>query len=208
MSTYKKKKYSDILIVFAVCISLIVCFVAEGFAAADKVKSDCLRLHILACSDSEKDQEVKLKVRDAVLEWGSDIFSGSLSCEEAQTKLIENREEIQAVANEVLRENGFLYEAVLSIEKEFFETRQYGDISLPAGYYTACKIVLGEGNGHNWWCVMFPPMCLKAASDNTYDDVYTVFGKDGGDLVTGKGGYKIRFRIVEIVENFINDIRN
>lgn len=208
MRTYQNEKYGNIITVFVVSLSLIICFIAEGFAAAGNVKNDCLRLHILACSDSVEDQEVKLKVRDAVLECSEELFSGSASAEDACKKITENKDIIEDTADKVLKDNGFSYKAQLRIEKEYFETRQYGDVTLPAGEYTACKIILGEGKGHNWWCVMFPPICLPAAADNSEEDVYAVFGKNGGDLVTGKSGYKIKFKIVEIVEELIESAKN
>ncbi len=208
MGTYKNEKYGNLITVFVVSLSFIICFIAEGFAAAEDVQSDCLRLHILAHSDSSEDQEVKLKVRDAVLECTKELFSDSISAEEACKRLTENKDTIEAAADSVLKENGFLYKSRLTVEKEYFETRAYGEVTLPAGEYTACKIILGEGNGHNWWCVMFPNICLPAATEKTEEDVYAVFGKNGGDLVTGKSGYKIKFKIVEIVEEFINSAKN
>lgn len=201
---YLLKKYSGFVTSLAISLSLVVCFVAEGFCAADNVRNECLRLHILASSDSEEDQRVKLLVRDEVLKFTEALFSESTSSDEACRKIREHTEEIEAVADRVLSENGFTYKARLNIENEYFDTRQYDNVTLPAGEYTACKIILGEGKGHNWWCVMFPGICLPAATESTYEDVYAVFGQNGGDLVTGKQGYKIRFRIVEVFEQLIN----
>ncbi len=200
------KTYWDTLAAFALIIAIIVLNVSDGFAAAGSVRSECLRLHILAASDSYEDQSVKLLVRDRLLETGAEIFSGAVSAAEAAEKIMENRELLIAAANGVLQENGFSYTADIIIEEEYFETRQYEDVKLPAGVYLACKVVLGEGKGQNWWCVMFPPLCLPAATKKNTEEVYAIFGEDGGALVTGKSGYKIKFRIVELAEEIIRSI--
>lgn len=202
------KKYNSMAAVLFVGITFIACFVAEGFFAADRVSDECLRLHILASSDSDEDQQVKIMVRDEVLKFSRKLFSESTSAEEAVKGIEEHKSEIEAVADNVLRSNGFQYGARLLIEKEYFETRQYDNVFLPAGEYTACKIILGEGQGHNWWCVMFPGICLPAAAKDSNEDVYAVFGQNGGDLVTKKEGYKIRFKIVEAFQELINRNRD
>lgn len=204
---YRIEKHSNLIMIFVLAISLIFCSLADGFAAAASVKNGCLRLHILASSDSAEDQNVKLLVRDALLEAGADIFSGNTTCEEAIRMIEANKEKLEAVADSVLKANGMDYTADISIAEEYFETRQYDGIKLPAGTYKACKVVLGKGEGHNWWCIMFPPLCLPAAIKKD-EDIYTVFGEDGARLVTEEGGYVIKFRIVEIVEEIIDSIKN
>ena len=186
MRTYKDEKLNTLLLLFCVAVSFIMIFICDGFAAADTVREECLRLHVLANTDSEEDQSVKLKVRDAILEETGDMFLSCTTASDAVSKTSEYKEEIEAVAEKVLYEN----------------------ISLPAGNYTALKVVLGEGDGHNWWCVMFPPLCLPAVSESRDDSVYGVFGEKAGNLVTGKSGYKVKFRIVEIVENIIEALKS
>ncbi len=208
MKTYKNEKNGTILLMLCVVVSFIVIFVSDGFAAADTVREECLRLHVLADTDSEADQSVKLQVRDEILEETGELFRSCLTAGEAVSKASERKEEIEAVAERVLRENGFDYGADVFIEEEYFGTRQYEGVSLPAGNYTALKVILGEGEGHNWWCVMFPPLCLPAVTGKPEDSVYGVFGENGGNLVTGKSGYKVKFRIVEIVENIIEAIKS
>lgn len=208
MRTYKNEKISMLLLLFSVVLSFMMIFVADGFRAADTVREECLRLHVLADSDSEADQAVKLRVRDAILEETKDIFVSCSSADEAVIKATEKKEEIRQTAERVLRENGFNYGAEVFIEEEYFGTRQYENVSLPAGNYTALRVILGEGEGHNWWCVMFPPLCLPAVTQRNDDSVYDVFGENGGALVTGKSGYKVKFRIVEIVENIIESLKS
>lgn len=201
------KQYGNLILSLVLLTAVTLLSLTEGFITADTVREECLRLHILAASDSKEDQDVKLLVRDAVLKAGADIFSGSVSSDEAMEKISENKAFLEETANRVLRENGFSYKAHLTMEKEYFETRQYEDVRLPAGEYNACKITLGDGDGQNWWCVMFPPLCLPAVTKNNEAEVYAVFGENGGNLVTEKNGYKIKFRIVEIINEFIEDLR-
>lgn len=208
MKLFDREKFYCVVLSFVLMTSLIVLTASEGFAAAAAVQNECLRLHVLANSDSDADQAVKLIVRDALLEKTGDAFSVCASADEAADYVIANKESLEALAENVLSENGFDYKAQIYVETEYFSTRQYDDVTLPAGSYNAVRVILGEGEGHNWWCVMFPPLCLPAVTKNTDDSVYSVFGENGGDLVTGKSGYKIKFRIVEIVEEIIEAIKS
>ena len=208
MRTFKDEKISILLLLFCVMLSFMIIFIAEGFDAAYAVREECLRLHVIADTDSEADQAVKLRVRDAILAETGDVFASCRSADEAVIKAAEMKDEIKEIAEGVLRENGFGYGAEIFIEEEYFGTRQYENVSLPAGNYTALRVVLGEGGGQNWWCVMFPPLCLPAVTANNEESVYGVFGENGGDLVTGKSGYKVKFRIVEIVEGIIEALKS
>ncbi len=208
MRIYKNEKISLLLLLLCVTLSFMMVFVSEGFNAAHTVREESLRLHVLADTDSEADQTVKLKVKDAILEETGDLFISCASASEAVNRVLEKKEEIKEIAENVLRENGFDYGAEVLVEEEYFGTRQYENVSLPAGNYTALRVVLGKGEGHNWWCVMFPPLCLPAVTERNEDSVYGVFGENGGDLVTGKSGYKVKFRIVEIVESIIESIKS
>lgn len=200
MKKNNTRTYRDIIAALLTVLSFIAISVCDGFAAAGNVRNECLRLHILAASDSEADQNVKLLVRDRLLETGADIFSASTDSREAAEKIEKNKDVLIAAANAVLEENGCSYTADIIIEEEYFETREYGDIRLPAGVYKACKVILGDGEGHNWWCVMFPPLCLPAAVKRDGDELYAVFSEEGTDLITGKSGYKIKFKIVEVFQ--------
>lgn len=208
MRTYKDEKNNTLFLLLCIMLSFLMIFVSDGFLAADSVRDECLRLHVLASSDSVADQSVKLMVRDAILEETGDLFTSCTSAYEATQKISERTEEIKQISERVLRNNGFNYGVQVLIGEEYFGTRQYESVSLPAGNYTALKVVLGEGEGQNWWCVMFPPLCLPAVTEKNDDSVYGVFGENGGDLVTGKSGYKVKFRIVEIVENIIEAIKS
>ena len=163
-----------------------------------EVRENVLRLHVIANSDSGADQSVKLKVRDAVLENGSGIFDGSVTVDNAIEKLSPRTGELERTADRVLAENGAAYKARVEIGDEYFSTRTYEDVTLPAGRYTAVRVILGEGKGKNWWCVMFPPLCLPAAEKQTELDA--VLSEDGVRLVKSNPKYEIRFKAVEIFE--------
>ena len=189
------------------CAALICSAVTQYFIQCREVREDVLRLHVIAASDSEEDQAVKLQVRDAILREGAAIFDGSVTAQEAEQRLTPFLHRLEATANRVLREQGFTYSAAAALANEYFDVRTYENVTLPAGRYQALKIVLGEGKGKNWWCVMFPPLCLPAVTSREPADAYAVFDGDGAKVVEGKPEYEIRFKIVEIVEKAIDRIR-
>ncbi|MBR4286599.1 MAG: stage II sporulation protein R [Clostridia bacterium] len=204
------KRDKILLSVFGCALSLYLAFSCTYFAgAANTVREDVVRLHILANSDSKADQKVKLQVRDALLEKNTLILSDGVSKENAVEYFELSKGELLEAADEVLRENGFDYGVKLSLEKEYFETREYGELTFPAGEYTALKVILGEGEGKNWWCVMFPPLCIPAAGEveikeNT-DDYLT---ESGNEIVNGGKKYVIKFKLLEVYEELKNSIRN
>ncbi len=163
----------------------------------ENVRENVLRLHVIANSDSEADQALKLKVRDAVLIKGAVIFDGSVNVKNAEQKIMPNVVLLEQAAQEVIRANGFDYDVNITVGKEYFETRTYGELTIPAGTYEAVRVVIGSGEGHNWWCVMFPPLCLPAASDTSVD---AYLNKDGVTVVKSNPKYEIRFKAVELYE--------
>lgn len=156
-------------------------------------------MHVIANSDSEEDQAVKRKVRDAVLAAGKDLFDGSLTAADAETVLDSEKQVLQQAAETVLRENGFSYGVRVEIGKDFFNTRTYdGKVTLPAGEYEAVRVILGEGEGQNWWCVMFPPLCLPAAEAEA--EMGDVLSEREAEITARNPRYEARFKIVEIFE--------
>lgn len=184
-----------------------------GLAAAlllglwlDREQSDLadsvLRLHVLANSDSETDQALKLKVRDRVLSEAESILPGESSVEEAARKLEENLSRLAAAGAEVVAQEGYGYSVSASLEETWFPTKEYEDFSLPAGQYQALRIVIGEGEGQNWWCVVFPPLCLGSVSESTRETALEA-GLDEQQvaLLTGETeGYVVKFKALEIWE--------
>jgi stage II sporulation protein R len=165
-----------------------------------EIRENVLRLHVLANSDSEEDQSLKLQVRDRLLEISGEIYSNAGSKDEAIRATEENLSVLHTEAEKVVRAKGYDYPVKVSLEECYFNTRTYGNITLPAGTYQALRIVIGEGAGHNWWCVMFPPLCVSPASDGEalLEDVLS---SEEMDLVEG-GGYEMRFKCVELYEDF------
>lgn len=169
-----------------------------------EIYNSTIRLHVIASSDSERDQSAKLKVRDAVLE--------HISAYETQSKahtlsLIENdKNELVKIAKETLEKEGIYDTVSLEIGKESYPTRYYEGFSLPAGEYTSVRVVIGEGEGQNWWCVLFPPLCTAEAieyDEETYIDVGLT--KDQYFMITGTSPeYEIKFKLLEIVSEAFN----
>lgn len=200
----KKAIKINAVIAFTLLFSLLLS--CTTFAKqCDFVRGEVLRLHILANSDSTEDQSLKLKVRDAVLQEGKDIFAGAQQRTAAQDKLKAQSQRLQEIAERTVQANGYDYPVAVIIGQEYFNTRTYEDVTLPAGQYDAVRILIGSGSGKNWWCVMFPPMCLPAAeSEATIEDVLS---EDGTRLVKSNPKYEIRFKIVELFEELKDSLR-
>lgn len=198
-------KKTILRIEISVLIALVLCCVINVNAFSkqcDSIREKMLRMHVIANSDSVEDQELKLKVRDAVLKEGKELFDGSVTSEDAEKILVPHIEELEKVALETIKSEGFDYKVKITVGEEYFKTRTYDNsVTLPAGYYTAVKVVIGEGQGQNWWCVMFPPMCLPAA--NAECELSDVLNDDETDIVTNSEKYKFKFKIVEILEDLL-----
>lgn len=188
-------------------IALIICGALNINAFSqqcDNIREKMLRMHVIANSDSEEDQQLKLKVRDAVLSAGKEVFDGSVTAIEAKEKITPYIDYFENIALETIKNEGFDYNVKITVQKEYFNTRTYeNSVTLPAGYYTAVKVIIGEGKGQNWWCVMFPPMCLPTAvAECEISDVLT---KDETEIVTETEKYKLKFKIVEFFEEIFNN---
>ena len=159
-----------------------------------------LRLHVLANSDSQADQELKLKVRDRVLAEAAAILPEGSSAQEAARDLAAHLPQLAAAGAEVVAEEGYSYPVSASLEETWFPTKEYEDFSLPAGRYQALRIVIGEGGGQNWWCVVFPPLCLGAVSESAQETALEA-GMDEQQvaLLTGESeGYVVKFKALEL----------
>ena len=165
--------------------------IVPSFSTAEDISNKVLRLHILADSDSSYDQKIKLELKDYFLQNTKDIFSGA-TLEDNLKIAVENSERLEEICNKFLEK--YKTSASVSVIKEYFDTRVYDDFTLPAGEYNSLKIEIGEGNGHNWWCIIFPSVCLSACSESI-DDYLT---EEEMSLV--KSGYTPKFKIIEIYE--------
>lgn len=194
MSFSKKIKLSlSVGIIVAVVFS--ICSFAK---TSEKIRSEVLRLHVIANSDTSVDQNLKLRLRDFILQEGKDIFDGSVNVGNAVKKLEPKLTELEEAANAFVRQKGFDYNVKITLSNEYFTTRTYESVTLPAGKYLALRVVIGSGQGHNWWCVMFPPMCVPAANEK--DEIENVFTDKEIKLVESKPKYEPRFKIIEIYE--------
>ncbi len=171
--------------------------VQRTISASTQVKTETLRLHIIANSDSDFDQELKLKVRDRILEYTDGLFAEVSGKTEAESLAEYSSDDIKAVAEEVIAENGADYSVSVEITNMWFETRTYDGFTLPAGDYDAVRIIIGAGEGHNWWCVMYPPLCIPGAEN--------ALQKYGANARFVEGdGFEIRFAFLEWLENLKN----
>jgi len=178
-----KKMIVDGLSFIVVLAFMITIFVNEK--GEKEVDASYLRVHIRANSNNEKDQEVKYKVKVAVVDYLTPQIAEGSSFSEAYSILNDNLKNIEKVADEVLVENGFDYGSKAKLNEEYFPTRNYGEYTLENGYYDALIVELGSGKGDNWWCVVYPPLCF--------------IGGEG----TGKN-VKYKSKLIEIVQNFFN----
>lgn len=165
-----------------------------------------IRLHVLANSDSEIDQEVKLAVRDGVLEKAREVLDGVSDREAAEKLIAENIPDFEAAAERILREKGFSYSAEVTLSKEKYPTRNYGGFSLPSGEYTSLRILLGDADGQNWWCVLFPSLCTPLGKTAEISDCeLTEAGLTPSQvkIITGNSPeVKIKFRLVELISEW------
>ena len=170
-------------------------------ALADQV----LRLHVLANSDSAEDQALKLQVRDRVLEEAARYLEQAADRDEAEELLRAHLYELAAAGAEAVGEAGYDYPVTASLAEDcWFPTKTYTDFALPAGQYTALRVEIGAGAGQNWWCVVFPPLCLGSVSE-TVEETAAEAGltEDQMSLITGEDeGYVVKFKAIELLEEF------
>lgn len=202
----KKFKVASVILLAVSVILLVLSFLPSY--SETEIYDKILRLHVLANSDSKQDQELKLKVRDAVLEL-SHSFDGDFQGIDGAEKLYsEKLNDIKAVAERVVKENGYSYPVSVSLEREHYPVRSYDDFTLPAGNYLSLKINIGEAKGQNWWCVLYPPLCLSAANADE-ELIEAGFTGDQIKIITKNNSsakYKIKFKLVESFKGFFDKI--
>lgn len=183
------------LTLYLLIVTLLLAYLPTDAEA--KIYEDTLRLHILANSDSEKDQELKLLLRDEILLSYGDILKKCGTKSEAEDTLEEILPEIEEKAESFIASLGFSYDVRVTVSVEWYETRDYDDFSLPCGYYTSLRIIIGEGGGRNWWCVMYPPLCTELATEDAPSDDGLVDYSNEEILLIKGGKYRIKFKILE-----------
>ncbi|MCX7715076.1 MAG: stage II sporulation protein R [Clostridia bacterium] len=206
----------------------VICSIAIGFLVAifaaiyssdvqANLSNNLVRLHIIANSDSETDQEIKLKVRDRIIYEMSDCFSSGQSTQECKTIIQSNIDRITEIANDELKKNNLPYTATAVYGNFEFPTKVYENITLPPGKYEAVRVILGNGYGKNWWCVMFPPLCFvdetKGSMDAESNEMLEQNLNDQSyEIITNADpshlDVEVKFKIVEIMQKAKQDLEN
>lgn len=201
------------LIAAAMTFSLLASGIITAVTAEKHVESSLVRLHILADSDSEEDQLLKLKVRDAVLAASDEIFEPYSTSEDALLSLYNNMDRIKEIADSTLAECGSTDTVTCELTRMPFDTRYYDELTVPAGEYTALRITIGSGQGKNWWCVMYPPLCIPCAAAQMSDE--EIMEKYGGELtdedillLTCEEDYEARLYIAEVIKKLLDSLSN
>lgn len=183
----------------------------------DEVKNSLIRFHVIANSDSNEDQNLKIKVKNEVIDYLYPYLNNSKSLDESREIIKSKMTEVQCIAEKVIKDNNYNYEAKVQLSRENFPEKSYGNIVLPQGNYEAFRIIIGNGQGRNWWCVMFPPLCFvdeskaeveydkveeRINSENKEDTVSEDENKESDEHKSDSGdNIQIKFKFVEIFEN-------
>lgn len=199
----QEKKIFTLLTLTVLCALILGLFPVSG---EEKVYDSVIRLHVLANSDSDADQALKLKVRDRIIEVTEELFSEVGTRTEAENAAAEALDLIRSEAEKTVRENGYSYPVTVQLGQEDYPRRDYEGLKFPAGEYLSLRVMIGDAEGQNWWCVLFPPICLRAASryDGDTEDAFIQAGLTGEQyrIITesDSGRYKVKFKILEIIK--------
>lgn len=183
-------------VLLAIALTLGVAVLPTEKDAA--IYEDTLRLHILANSDSAPDQELKYAIRDKLLAKYGEALRSAESFADAEAEVSGILSDIERDVDGWIREAGYEYKSHVTLGTEWYDTREYEDFTLPRGYYTSLRVMLGEAEGQNWWCVMYPPLCLDVATEDApKDDALMGYSREEYMLVNGEG-YSIKFKLLEV----------
>ncbi|MGH4117977.1 stage II sporulation protein R [Clostridium sp.] len=208
----KKFILTSVAIIIIISIALNTNNIS-GKASQSDVAGKLIRFHVIANSDDKVDQELKLKVRDAVLEYVSPKLINSRSIEESRVIINSEDKNIKKIAAMVINKNGFKYSVDTTLSEEYFPVKSYGNITLPQGQYEAYRILIGSGRGQNWWCVMFPPLCFvditkgEVALEETESDMKSVLSEDEYELIDNTKDNKkivVKFKFMEILNGLFS----
>ena len=185
----------------------------------DEVKNSLIRFHVIANSDSDEDQQLKLKVKNRVIDYLYPFLSKSKSLDNSREIIQENMNEVKRISEDVIKEAGYNYDVNLGLSRENFPDKSYGNIVLPQGNYEAFKIIIGKGEGRNWWCVMFPPLCFvdESKAEVEYDNVEENIkneqenksenlnaNEDNSNNINDKDKIHVKFKLVELIQNLFD----
>lgn len=197
----------NLALVIAVILSLVTSQFTAFAADCNVIRNNTLRLHILANSNSSQDQQLKLMVRDKILEASGELFSATNDIDAAKRQATENSDKIKAIAQDVITENGYDYNVEVTICNDYFNTREYDSFTLPAGNYDAVRVTIGEASGKNWWCVLYPTLCIPAAG-NAKENQLEELTDEQRDIIENSGKYEIKFASVELFQKIKNFFQN
>ncbi len=216
-----KKIISIVVTIFFIVILLVKVqgveaanFISENKmsdnVSIEDISGKLIRFHVIANSDSEKDQNLKLKVRDKVLEYVQPLLKDSKNIEESREILNRENEKVLEIAREVIKENGYDYSVESTLDKENFPVKTYGNITLPQGEYEAYRIIIGTGEGQNWWCVMFPPICFvditkgEVAYEETEEEMKKVLDDEEFNMVDNTNSENVSSEKIEEIKDVSN----
>lgn len=204
------KKKLNFIFILTVLFFLYIFLLSINYAknVSANLSSSVFRLHIIANSNSDEDQHLKLIVRDNIINYMNTLISNSSTKDNIAFNISEHLEDFKNIALETIHKNGYNYDVNVSIGNFYFPTKSYGDISFPSGNYDALKIEIGESIGQNWWCVLFPPLCFVNSSsgvvpDDSKDILKENLNPESYNIITNNNeqnignGIKIKFKIVE-----------
>ena len=205
MKFFKSQKFkSSILILFLLFLYIFISAQQYVFAVSGNLSDAVFRLHVIANSNSDEDQALKLKVRDSLLEYMNKIALNCSTKEDAISLALENKDIFESIARETIVENGYNYDVKISINNFYFPTKNYGDITLPAGMYDALRVEIGEAKGQNWWCVMFPSLCFVDISsgivnDDAKESLEQNLSEESYTIISNKekSNIKFKFKLIE-----------
>ena len=206
----KNSKIKNITIItFLLFLYTFICAQHYASAVSTNLSEAVFRLHVLANSNSEEDQSLKLKVRDSLLNYMYNLCSNCSTKEEAISLANIHKDDFQQIAENTIKENGYNYPVKININNFYFPTKNYGDITLPAGFYDALRVEIGEAKGKNWWCVMFPSLCFIDVSsgivnDEAKENLEENLDQESYNLISEQNNTEIEFKF-KLVEFFSNN---
>ncbi len=209
LNLFKNPKVKMVIILsFLLFLYTTISAISYGQKVSTDIANSVFRLHVLANSDSKEDQALKLKVRDSLLNYMNQICENCNSKEDAIILVEKNKDSFKQIALDTINTEGYSYDVNINIGNFEFPTKNYGDISLPAGFYDALRVEIGEAKGQNWWCVMFPPLCFVDISsgivpdeskelmeDNLTEEEFALVSKDSSKDI------KFKFKLLEFLGN-------
>lgn len=203
----KKNLFKSLLIFILILLFLFFNIQNYASAVSTELKENIFRLHIIANSNSKKDQELKIKVRDVIIEYLNNIETDFNSKNEMINYVQTHIEEIKSLVKKTIKENNFDYKVSIEIGESYFPTKYYENISLPAGIYDAIKIKIGDAKGENWWCSLFPPLCFNNFSNgfistSNSKSLEKNLSKEELLIITNSSStYQFKFKLIEILNN-------